>query len=126
MGWRNLNELDMHLTMESRAGRDCSELDMDQILDRKTSAPRIAIGRNVERRVFAKYGNEDGIMMDLFRSFVTDDAKYLKHRNDIKQMLRNVFNTHEIDPFLRELVDGRYTVDSSQFINRNQIDSENT
>ena len=116
----NVDEFNLHLMMESKMGRGKKRiLDMEQVLERKTSAQRVAIGRNVERRVFAKYGNEGGVMMDIFKSFLTDDEKYLKHRNDIKRMVNNVFNAHEIDSFMQELVDGRYTIDTNQFLNEN-------
>jgi len=115
----NLNDFAMNVSFCSQASRrnDGGPLDIEQILNNKTIQQKISIGRNIEKIVLSKYGSNMTPM--IFESFLNNDEKYTKHRNDIRKCLKNVFNeTEEIDQFIHELVEGRYNVDYNQFIKR--------
>ena len=61
-------------------------------------------------------------MIKIFESFlVEDDEEYATHKEEVQQLLRNVFNPHEIDGFVRELVDGRFNIDVNQLVKRSVL-----
>lgn len=93
-----------------------NKIDINQLFSNKTIKQRIAIGRNLERIILQRYGANDNITTNIFKSFLTNDKNYTKYRNDIKRLLKNVFNEQEIEPFVIELVDGRYNIDFNSFI----------
>ena len=118
----NLNDFSSNLKVSSKpskGGRGSERLNVAQVLNEKTMEQKIAIGRNLEKIVMGKYGPNGDMTHKIFESFLNEDEKYRKYRNDIRQCLRSVFNENEeIDAFLCGLVDGRYNIDCSQFVIR--------
>ena len=119
----NLNDFSINISFCNKVkdNNNNDSIDIKQIFNNKTIEQRIAIGRNLERIILQRYGSNDNMTSNIFKSFLTNNENYTKYRNDIKRLLKNVFNEQEIEPFVSELVDGRYNVDFDSFIKRTKL-----